>query len=367
MNKNSILLIGSGRTGNIFVSEMLNLDKRYTGLMINSALGDMNKLSNFEICQSYVIPGVDGTGRNRELGKSYIKNRGESILDIIASYKQSKVAVFFCSSDGGTGSGSTPLLIRALKKPYPDKKIILVAIMPKLSENKDSLQNAIEFWNDIIDLKKKKLIDTIYLIDNNKRKTYEEINKEASKKLDMAFSLNTFDTTGSVDQNDSLKVNTANGYNFIMELDNKYTKLQDSIDQAIKDSVFLLPNSYDCDYMGAVLSKNGYSIDELRSIFEVYNTDYCGLSEDKNLIVLSGLSIPKDGVELIQIALKDLENRNNQRRKEDEDNLYVEIDKTEKNSSGEQDIKNKKYSKINSVALSSSTINEILDESFWDD
>jgi len=366
MDKNLVLLIGSGKTGNIFVSEMLDCDKRYAGLMINSAIGDMNNLPNFNLCQSYVIPGEDGSGRNRELGKQFIKNRGESILDIISNYKQSKVAVFFCSSDGGTGSGSTPLLIKAVKKPHPKTKIILVAIMPRLSENRDSLQNAIDFWNDIIDLKKKRLVDTIYLVDNNKRKTFEEINKEATRKIDMAFSLNTFDTAGDIDKNDSLKVNTANGYNFIMELDTKYTNVEESINQSIKDSVFMLPTSYDCDYMGAVLSKGKYDIEDVRSRFEVFNTDYCGVSESESLIVLGGLAIPKDGIEIIQIALKDLEKRNNSRQKHDENSLYIEKDQEYDREEIDNAI-NEKYKKINTSSPSISVINEILDDNFWDD
>lgn len=366
MDKNSVLLIGSGKTGNVFVDNMLNFDKRYASLMINSAINDMNRLPNFKLCQNYVIPGVDGSGRNRELGQQFIKDRGESILDIISKYNQTKIAVFFCSSDGGTGSGSTPMLMKAFRKLFPLKKSILYAIMPRLSENKDSLTNAISFWNDMIDLKKKKIVDTIYLVDNNKRKTFEEINIEATRKLDMAFSLNIFDISGNIDQNDSTKVNTASGYNFIMELDNKYTKLEDAIDQSIKDSVFMLPSSYDCDYMGAVLSKNGYSTEELRHKFEVYNTDYCGTSDKQNLVVLSGLSIPKDGIELIQMALQDLNERKSNRNKNDENDLYIAIDKINL----KETIKNEKKKptdKVESSSMSSSTLSEILSDNFWDD
>ena len=368
MDKNKILLIGAGKTGNCLLDEMLNHDKRYVGLMINSALGDMEKLPNFNLCQSYLIPGVNGTGRDRKIGAQYIKDRGESIIDTIAKYKQSTVAVFFTSVDGGTGSGATPLLIKALKKPFPDKKVILVAAMPRLSENKDSLENAKGFWNDLVDLRKKGLVDSVYLIDNNKRRTFDEINKEATKALDSAFSLNSYDIGGDIDQNDSMKVNTASGYNFIMELSDKYTRLEDSIDQSIKDSVFMLPTSYECDYMGAVLPKGIYDISELKSKFEVYNTDYCGFSQNKGLIVLSGLAIPKEGIELIQIALNDLEIRNSKRIKGNDDDLYVKVTKDKIDNEYKKESLENKYSKlVSSTTPSSDTLSEILDSDFWDD
>lgn len=361
MNKNNMLLIGTGKTGNVLVNEMLERDRRYVGLMINSALGDMTNLKNYEIADHFLFAGRDGSGRNRDAAKDFVKKRGHSIVDTILKYSEQDVVVFFTSADGGTGSGSTPLIVRALKKATPHKTVIVVAVMPRLSENELSLKNSIEFWNDLVDLKNKDLVDTIYLIDNNKRRSFEDINKEAVDTLDMAFSLNTYDNTGTIDQNDSKRVNTAKGYSFVLPLSPKYTDIQDSIDQAIKDSVFMPPPAYECDYMGAVVQEKYYNVEDLKSRFEVYKVDYCGYSDKTNLIVLGGLAVPKDGIDILQMALRELEKRT--AKKYVEEDLKVKIKDTEDKK---EELKVQE-TKAKTATISAKELNNMFDDNFWDD
>jgi hypothetical protein len=365
MDKSSVLLLGTGKTGNILTNEMMSLDGRYVSLMVNSSLGDMNKLKNYELADHFLFPGEDGSGGNREYAKNLVKKRVQSLIDKIIKYNFQKKVIIFTSASGGTGSGSSVLIARALKKACPDKTISMVVAMPNLSENEVSLRNATEFWNDLVDLKNRNLVDTIYLIDNNKRRNLDEINKEATKTLDLAFSLNNFDTSGNIDQNDSTRINTAKGYSFIMPLNSKFTELQDAIDDSIKNSVFMTPQSYECDYMGAVIQNKYYNINELKSKFEVYKADYCGNSEKQNLIVLGGLSVPKDGIDIIQMALKDLEKKSSRKREVDED-LFVKIDKSD-DDRGEIASTKTNEKAIESTTVTADVLNNLFNDNFWDD
>jgi hypothetical protein len=364
MDKNSVLLLGTGKTGNTLVSEMIELDKRYVSLMVNSALGDMSKLKNYELSDHFLFPGEDGSGGDREYAKTLVKKRIQSLIDKIIKYNFQKKVVIFTSSSGGTGSGSSVLIARALKKACPDKTISMVVAMPNLSENENSLKNAISFWNDLIDLKNKNLIDTIYLIDNNKRRSLDEINKEATKTLDLAFSLNNFDKSGTIDQNDSTRINTAKGYNFIMPLNSKFAELQDAIDDSIKNSVFMNPKTYDCDYMGAVIQEKYYNVEELKGKFEVYKADYCGSSDNQNLIVLGGLSVPKEGIDIIQMALKDLEKGSSKKRIEED--LFVRVNDSENKKDEAVDTKTNEKA-IESTTVTADVLNNLFNDNFWDD
>ena len=330
--------------------------------MVNSAIGDMSNLKNFKNTDHFLFAGQDGSGRNRDVAKGFVKKRIQSLIDVLIKFQDQKVACIFCSSDGGTGSGSSLMIAKALKQACSDKKIIICAAIPRLSENEISLKNATEFWNELIDAKNKKIVDTIYLIDNNKRHTYEEINDEATKALDMAFSLNTFDNTGTIDQNDSNRVNTATGYNFIMPLDKKYTNLQMAIDNSIKNSVFLPPPSYDCDYLGAVIQKEYYRLEDLRNKFDVFKVDYCAYSDSENLIVLSGLAVPRDGIDIIQVALKDTKEKNNAKYKEDD--LYVKI---KDEVVIEKDIDRGENNSINTSTVSAKILENMFSDNFWND
>jgi hypothetical protein len=364
MNKNNLLLLGVGKTGNVLVNEMIELDKRYISLMVNSSMGDMNKLKNFELADHFLFPGEDGSGGDREYAKNLVKKRVQILIDKIIKYSLQKNIAIFTSSSGGTGSGSSILIIRALKKAVPDKSISIVVAMPSLSENENALKNAIGFWNDLIDLKNKNLVDTIYLIDNNKRRSLDDINKEATKALNLAFSLNNFDKSGTIDQNDSTRINTAKGYSFIMPLNSKFSELQDSIDDSIKNSVFMIPKSYNCDYMGAVIQEKYYNLDELKGKFEVDKAEYCGSSDNQNLIVLGGLSIPKDGIDIIQMALTDLEKGNSKKRIEED--LFIKVNDS-RDEREEQAISRTKEKIIESTTVTADVLNNLFNDNFWDD
>lgn len=361
MDKTSILLIGIGRAGNVLTNEMLQRDKRYVGFMINSSLSDMIDLSNYKIADNYSFPGVDGSGKSREKAKEFVKKRVQSIIDKLLKYNQQKNVVIFTSADGGTGSGSSPLIAKALKHACPEKNIMLVVVMPKLSENELAISNAIGFWKDLTNLKRNKIINNFLLIDNNKRRTYEEINKDAIDCLDKAFSLNTFDTTGTIDQDDSEIINMAEGYNLILPLSQKYNKLNDAIDQAIKETVFMPPSIYECLYVGALTQKEIYNSEKLKTMFKINKASYCGFSKSENIIVFSGLSSPKEGIEILEMAYNDIKKENIQFNNND---LYeIKID----NPKEDQDKEQAKNSSIKNSTISSNDLKDLFDDNFWDD
>lgn len=349
MDIKNLLQIGVGRTGNVLLNEMMELDGRYVGLFINSAKKDMNDLKKCTKDNSFNIPQVDGTGRNRAKAKEYIMRWRETFFDLLYSYNDYDTLVYYFSFDGGTGSGCVPTLIALSKNMFKehfnkDINIIAVGVLPKTSVSSNGLNNTKECWNDIIKLstnhldsegnikydenglEMKPTINTLYLIDNEKRDTYEEINEVATNALNMAYNFDSYDVGGDIDSNDSNNINISNGYNLILPLDNKFNNVTDAILDSQENSVFALPTggNYASKYLGILTSPELYNSEEILDIVDRASEDtYVAMSEDENVIFFGGLTIPKSPIENISA---ELENRKNEGKVHSE-NLFVKIDK----------------------------------------
>ena len=151
MNKSKVLCVGVGQCGNNIVSEMLKKDKRYAGIFINSNYADLEGLYGIDPNNNNVIifNGLNGSGKDRKLAKSYLQNQLEIVADMIMNYPTRNIVDIYCSTDGGTGSGIVPSLIAMLKR-ITKKTINLRGVKPDYTKaNLLSLENALDFWNDI--------------------------------------------------------------------------------------------------------------------------------------------------------------------------------------------------------------------------
>lgn len=349
MEIKSLLQIGVGRTGNVLLNEMMNLDGRYVGLFINSAKKDMYDLEKCTKENSFNIPQVDGTGRNRDKAKEYIMRWKESFFGLLYEYSEYDTLSFYFSFDGGTGSGCVPTLINLAKNMFKqnfnkDINIIAIGVLPKTTVSSNGLNNTKACWNDIIKLAtnhidsegKEKIgedglemnptINTLYLIDNNKRDTYEEINTEAVNCLNMAYNFDSYDVGGDIDTNDSNNINISNGYNLLLPLSNKYNDVASAIVDSQEKSIFALPTgaNYASKYLGILTSPELYNAEDILSITDRASEDtYIAMSEEENVIFFGGLTIPKSPIENISSELENRKNDGNVRS----ENLFVKIDK----------------------------------------
>lgn len=358
MDKKRVLLLGAGQCGNRMVDLMLKKDKRYASLFSNANLKDMENLEGFDINRNvFYIPNATGTGKSRELASQYIKEEVQKLVDMILKYAQQDTIVIMTSADGGYGSGSLKPSVRAIKRACPTKSINVVAVFPSLLEGEVAFKNTIAFWNDLVNLKSQNLIDSIQIIDNNKRKTLEEINECAIEELDCILGF----SADNIDETDSKRINTSSGYKTILKLDDKYKSVEVAIDNAIKNSVFVQPSSYDCNYLGVSVKKESFYAEDFKNKFDVLEAPYCGYNDEENILVLSGLAMPKDSIELIQMALKDTEKKRQERVSVKEDLLINTDDKT-------TEPNNSKPTKTEvKSTISSKELNNLFDDSFWND
>lgn len=308
MEKSKILLVALGQGAGNIVDGLLSKNKSYNGLFFNSSLFDIKPLKNANMDKNvYLYPGTDGSGRDRNKSKEMIKDNANAIGTLLRKYPQTEVMVVFTSMAGGTGSGAIKTFIQIASAAIPSTKINVVAILPSLTEDQLSFKNTIECWNDInsvIDL-----ISDIKFVDNNKRRTYKEINNEVVESLDLAYNLMGIHIDGNIDRKDSFRINTAEGSGLVFKLYDGLKDAKNAIDLAIKNSVFAQPDTYDCDYLGINLKTDGYDPNEVSKCFEVYRSTYTTYNNEFNVVVLGGCEIPTQSIKLIKMALDDKSKR----------------------------------------------------------
>lgn len=327
MNKRKVLLIGCGKAGNRIINEILEGDKsgQLTGLFVNTSYKDMAELSKRTEENTFLFTSADGSGRDRTIAQQYVKDQIKSLVSAITDYPLHDNVYLVTSADGGSGSGITPMICQLLRSAFDKKnlnrKINLIAIMPNQKiDDRLAFENAIGFWNDIVKIRKDKsgnefsikdkCLDSIKIIDNTKGKNYADINSKIVKTIINSFNMNGVHDEGDIDDKDALKFNTEKGFSIILDIPSGYDSASEAIDKAIKECIYGLPNSYNCEYLGISLNENDYLIDDVRNCFSTVNkTTYKTYNKlGHNTVVLGGCSEPNELITNIAQKLEEIKN-----------------------------------------------------------
>lgn len=338
MDKQKICVIGAGGCGNKLLNTLMDIDQRYTPVFCNTNIREMENLEHFDAGNnSLYFANAGGTGRDRDKAKDAIKKEQPKTMDFLGTRfsETSGIDTFYLvgSSDGGTGSGSIPILAKAIKLINPDSKVNVLGAMSSLNEREASLRNTKGFWNDIVKLMKNGVIDSVQFIDNNKMVDEEEFNLAVMKEFDDSISIN----NEEIDIIDSEKANTARGYKVTLALDPRYRDLDRAIQKARDTSNFILPNpspetnKFECDFLMATFdSESGFNKNDCKNKFDVFELDkYDYNDEERNIIVLGGVEMPKDYIELINMELEALQDKKSNRELFSDD-LLIDNEETKK-------------------------------------
>lgn len=330
MEKDKILLVGLGQCGNTLVNEMINKNKRYAGIFINSSLGDLAKLNNANNNNTFIFNGTDGAGRNRKLAQSFIQDDIMRLSTFLLKFNQFKTFVLFSSLDGGSGSGSLPLIIKTLKlKLFKNSIINVIGVIPKTTEDTLKLENTLQCCVELEQVLPH--MNSIRFINNDTRDTYSEINSEALTEIDMCYSVLGKHQEDSIDLQDSYNVNSCSGYSVSLILPDRYNSIEEAMKVAKENSVFALPDTLDCVY-GAVNVKEGvYRREDVKKSIHADKTVYSTYNDGKmNLLVFGGCDMPTEAIEYIKMELEHRKRnkKNREAKKGFGLNINVENDNT---------------------------------------
>ncbi|GCD12586.1 hypothetical protein [Clostridium tagluense] len=353
MKKEDILVIGAGGCGNRQLNELMKLDARYGGLFLNSNLSEMDELEYFDKDRRcFYISNADGCGKDMEKMKQFAKEEAPKFYVMIKKFTQ-PYFLFLASANGGTGSMATLMYAKLIKSKCSEKSINLAITFPALTETSTDFENAIQFWNEVSALKKNNIIDSIQYIDNNKG-SEKEVNIKAMKQLDESFNM----VNGKLDTSDSLKVHSTVGYKVFLKLDENIENREEAIDTAIKNSMFYMPSNFECDKMIGDINTNDFSIKFIKEEFECYDfSKFNENTDNETKILLGGCEMPKETIDLVCEALKELKNK--KRKRVVEEDIIIKRNKPT-NASKKDEVPTKSR-------ITSSDLNELFaDDSFWD-
>ena len=299
---NNLLSIGLGGCGNKLLNAFMQLDSTKDGVFINSNINEMKNLSECNSDNRLAIRG-NGTGRSRRKAKESLKNDKDKISDYLAEkimlYSQYQL---ISSGDGGFGSGSIGIVAKIIRFGRPDALIRVVLTFPKANSRRFSIENQLDCYNEILQLKKDGIINSIVIIDNNKMNNEDEFNKRCMsillKSYDMVFN--------QIDENDLAITNFANGYSIPLELGAKGESLENAIDRAINNSPFLMPNSFRCSHMLGIFQREVYDKEEALEIIKVKEFDKTEYGYD-NMLLLGGCKMPSNHFSKLEDELESLE------------------------------------------------------------
>lgn len=352
--KSQVLAIGCGGCGNKLLDTFLSLDRsrKYTGIFFNTNLDEMKGLKNYDKDRkSFYVPNAEGTGKDRNKAEQYIKDEAPKFAEMIQKFTNQTHIIMFTSANGGTGSKATTMLPRLIKKLCPDKTITVVATFPKLDESDTDFNNTLDFWEELKECRKRKEVDNVMIIDNNKKEDEEEVNLLAMKELDYSFTT----AEGNLDSTDADRFHSARGYSVVLKLEEGGDSLKDAIDRAIKRSMFFIPSNLECDVMVGNVNIEDYSIAQIKSDIMAYDFNkFHKKSEGDSLLLLGGCEMPTEAIELVEESLEELDRRKSKRRRQEDVTIRRRNRSTETKKEEIPEISDKDLDDM------------LSDDSFWD-
>ena len=344
MLKIAVLGIGNagGQVANVACA------RGFSTFCINSSEKDLD-IINEEI-PVFLLGDSEGAGKDRRVAKGFVKQYYKDLLKTEAfdSFMNSSDIVFIISSTGGgTGSGMSIILADILSKVYCNKVFINVGILPTLTDSIGAQRNTLEYMKEINSLGKGYM-----LYDNNKYKhltpsTYmNNINREIVDGLCYLRGDYSYKTKyGMIDDADMFKLLTVPGMlnvsmyeNFLekdMEdhvmLDSYITKImknngtcQLDKDRIIKRMGIIVNLSEDLSrYYSSAMEDFKTNVGEPLEVFEHYYLKDDDSIPNRLAVILSGLSIPDDRMQIIVQRIKEVEDALNKKK---ESSLLDSID-----------------------------------------
>lgn len=168
----SIGVLGVGQAGG-------NIAEIAATMGFQTALINTNQrdgLVNTRVEKKYFVPGYNGAGQDRSIGVRAVNENYRELIDFVQrSFKNIKLLLVAFSTDGGTGSGMSPLLIDLLLDHLPGVDIGAIAVVPDRNVLAGNRINAAECIEEISKIDS---LSSVFLVDNDQLR---KLNPQSSK------------------------------------------------------------------------------------------------------------------------------------------------------------------------------------------
>ena len=242
------LLIGIGAAGNKAVMTAINMGvvEVEDTIIINSTTKDFPKDYKGK---TIVLSGTDtGCGKERSVSKEYTRKAisdGKFNFDNIGDY----ISVIIATSvEGGTGSGSAPIIAKLFNQVYLRNTHIIA--FTGFEDDVRGLSNTVEFFKEI---DSNTMVQTIsnktFLAKagNNKLKAEELANREMAERISVLTGKDFIEGSQNIDDTDILKLSNTHGYMTVEKKNfTKSLETREDFEKVIKNMINVLLNIRVC-------------------------------------------------------------------------------------------------------------------------
>lgn len=314
-------LIGIGAAGNKAAISAIQAGviKKEDVLLINSTLKDIPKDYDGK---KYCFNGAyGGCGKERNIAKKHMQNdlvnehlNIQEFLGIGQKDSEAEFVVLVSSTEGGTGSGSVPILARYIKEVLGVKAVQCFAFIG-FGEDIRGLRNTVEYFKeleDVIAIQATSNRKYLSEADDDKIKAEKLANEDFCAKLAIVMGNALRDSDHNIDPTDHLKIISTPNYCVVEYREFEKIKNKDEFSKMVKEMIddskaidissrsqkrYAIITNIDQDYTGCIEFSKVLT-DHFGQCFEVYQH----IQHEKSMphffaFISSGNKIPTDEIE----------------------------------------------------------------------
>ncbi|PLR89761.1 cell division protein FtsZ [Bacillus sp. T33-2] len=306
----SIGILGVGQAGG-------NIAEIASALGFETALINTNQRDgsvNTRVEKKYFVPGYNGAGQDRSIGVKAVNENHKELIDFVKkSFKNIRLLLVAFSTDGGTGSGMSPLLIDLLIDELPGINVGAIAIVPErnvLAGNRINAAECIEEISKIEGISSVFLVDNDQMRKNNPQSSKQQIYLSSNHKVIEAIN-NVLQVTqkssfyGNFDETDLMNILNTRGVTVIASATVTDAKTTADVSRKIQlswaNSIFCPVESAGVIRAGLIYEgpEQNSKLISVPSVFErvgepvqLFEGTYISESDPTVTTILAGLSFP---------------------------------------------------------------------------
>ena len=292
MIKQKVGIVGLGAYGNNQAIPFYIAN--YPTLIINTALRDLDSVTEIDEQYKYHIAGGEGCNKDRKKSKELLKKNIDNIInEIKIKLPDIEYLVIIGSAGGGSASGMLPSLKRVAMNELNIKSCNIVTVLPDTrTESVQALLNCYETLSEIEQLNEP---GATYILDNSKVNDKMKINADFFKYFDSLLISNGTSKLGNVDEAEIEQLIMTPGMSIISSICKDKSNTQTLINTFSNNIFAPLEDDKVIKYIGLINADNGMNID-VKDIYErigIPLDSYIGYEAGNyTLCILAGLSLP---------------------------------------------------------------------------
>lgn len=268
--------------------------KGYPTLFVNTAIQDLNSLTDVDEKYKYHIPGGEGCNKDRRKSKEIFRKDIDNIVNQIREKMPGIEYLFIVgSAGGGTASGILASMKRVAMNDLDLKACPIVTVMPNTKlESVKALINCYETLAEI-----EKIGDepgATFILDNDKNSNKLRINEMFFCYLDALLSNQSSSVLGNVDNAEIEELISTPGMAIISKLGKDKSDTQQLISTFHNNVYAPLEDDKVIKYIGLINVGSGKEI-QIENVYEEIGVPldcFTGYESDSTVCMLAGLSLP---------------------------------------------------------------------------